>query len=283
MKNLKKIVEELNALPLKISTPSMETFHGGLIDATAPTNVDGQWKIVSGMPGCGKTTLLMDFYEKSIKKFGAQAVAVLAIGERQIEISEDWGPIVPGHHLYKIASDDGMPEALTKNLADIVCKISKDNNYKVVIIDSLSGVYNIISCYRPLEKGGLGAGGLNLRAPNFINNFIIKPLRTRLDNKNGQPVARKEDRIIISSLLYGEEMRDMRALHEKFKALCDSELVLSQQLAQQGIFPAIDIEKSYSRRIEKFGGEKTQKAYKTAKLHTMTVWLKSVKRQAVRL
>lgn len=231
-------------------------------ELVAPTNKRGQWKIISGMPGCGKTNLLIDYYHRLIKEFGKGSVAVMSIGERQIEIKEDWGKIVKNEDLYTIASDENMPEKLVSKLKDIVFQVCNNNKYKAVIIDSLSGIYNIIANYSYLNKSGLGAGGLNLQAPDFINVFIIKPLRMRFhsewdDNLGCENITSySEDRIIISSLLYGEENRDKKALYESFKAKCDSEIVLSQYLARERIFPAIDIQKCYSRRMDKFCSNK---------------------------
>lgn len=227
-------------------------------ELVAPTDKRGQWKIISGMHGCGKTSLLIDYYHRLTEEFGKGSVAVMAIGERQIEIEEDWGQIVKSEDLYTIASDENMPENLVSKLKDIIFKVCNNNKYKAVIIDSLSGIYNIIANYSYLNKSGLGAGGLNLKAPDFINVFIIKPLRMRFhsewdDNLGCENITSySEDRIIISSLLYGEEARDKKALYESFKAKCDSEVVLSQDLARERIFPAIDIQKCYSRRMDKF-------------------------------
>lgn len=227
-------------------------------ELVAPTDKRGQWKIISGMPGCGKTSLLIGYYHRLVKEFGKSSIAVMAIGVRQIEIKEDWGKIVKKEDLYTIASDEDMPENLVVKLKDIVFKVCNNNKYKVVIIDSLSGIYDIIANYKYLGGSRLGAGGLNLQAPNFINVFIIKPLRMRFHSEWDDNLGREnitsysEDRIIISSLLHGQESRDKKALYEAFKDLCDSEIVLSENLAREGIFPAIDISKCYSRRMDKF-------------------------------
>ena len=232
-------------------------------ELVAPTDKRGQWKIVSGMPGTGKTTLLIDYYQRLVKEFGKGSVAVMAIGERQIEIKEDWGKIVPQSDLYTIASDEAMPEDLVQKLKDIVFKVCNNSRYKAVIIDSLSGIYEIIANYEYLSGIGLGAGGLNLKAPNFININIIKPLRCRFFSEWDEQLgcenitSYREDRIIISSLLYGQESRDKKTLYENLKAKCDSEVVLSQQVGEElNIYPAIDVQKCYSRRIDKFCSDK---------------------------
>ena len=62
--------------------------NGSLGEWSALTNRRGQWKIVSGMSGCGKTSLLIDYYHRLIKEFGKGTVAVMAIGVRSIEIKE---------------------------------------------------------------------------------------------------------------------------------------------------------------------------------------------------
>ena len=151
-----------------------------------------------------------------------------------------------------------MPENLVQKLKYIVEKICQNNKYKSVIIDSLSGIYNIIAAYDYLQYSGLEVGGLNLKAPDFINVFIIKPLRRRLygekdENTGCYDITKySEDRIIISSLLYGNESKDMKVLFEKFKSLSDSVIVLSEELARNRIFPAIDRRRSASRRLEDF-------------------------------
>lgn len=194
--------------------------NGSLAEWSAPTNRKGQWKIISGMPGCGKTSLLIDYYHRLVKEFGKGTVAVMAIGVRRIEIKEDWSEICPKDDLYAIASDDDMPENLVYKLKDIVEKVCQNNKYKSVIIDGLSGIYNIIAAYDYLQYSGLGVGGLNIDAPEFINVYIIKPLRIRFESKTDPETnckkitSYREDRIIISSILYGQELKDKKALYE---------------------------------------------------------------------
>ena len=66
-----------------------------LEESAAPTNMKGQWKIISGTPGCGKTRMLLKYYQILTKTFGKGTVAVMAIGVRKIEIEKDWGEICP--------------------------------------------------------------------------------------------------------------------------------------------------------------------------------------------
>lgn len=229
-------------------------------ETAAPTNMKGQWKIISGTPGCGKTRMLLKYYQMLTKTFGKDAVAVMGIGERRIEIKSDWS-IVPEKNLYTIASDEAMPGDLVYKLRGIVSQIINNNRYKAVIIDSLSGVYKIIAAYKYLKyayNSDAGSGGLNLNAPDFINVYIISPLRRRLYGEKDENTGcyditeYSEDRIIISSLLYGNESKDMKVLFEKFKSLSDSVIVLSDELARERIFPAIDRKRSASRRLEDF-------------------------------
>lgn len=256
-----------------------------LAELSAPTNKQGQWKIISGMPGCGKTSLLISYYNRLIKEFNDDAVAVMAIGEREIEIEDDWASIVPSKHLYALSSEAGMPGDLVEKLYNIVEKIQDNINYKAVIVDSLSGIYNIISNYSYLQGSGLGAGGLNIQAPYFINNYIIKPLRIRFEAEYDKLtgcydiISYTTDRIIISSLLYGEEMRDRKSLYETFKSLCDSEVKLDERLVKAGVFPAIDVKSSYSRRIDKFCSSKYLEVVNTIKeysINEINEWLNTI-------
>lgn len=54
-------------------------------------------------------------------------------------------------------------------------------------------------------------------------------------------------------------------MFEKMRGHCDSELYLDLDIARSGIFPAIDINKSFSRGTDKFCGDVLKRLCRKAK------------------
>lgn len=221
---------------------------GGLISQiAAPINRAGQWKIIAGLPGTGKSSLLRQEYDYLVKLYGVKGVAVLAVGERPEEISDIWTGV---SKLYSITSSDGLSVDLHKKLCKSIYRITADTEVKAVVIDSLSGMARIINTSPTLKGEGFESGGLKPSVPEYINYYVIQALKCR-------PVEGGfvEDRVIVSSLLYGEDSKKNKVLFESLRAFCDSEVVLDYTKARQGLFPAIDLDKSFSRKENIFLGE----------------------------
>lgn len=144
-----------------------------------------------------------------------------------------------------------MSSELHKKLCSSVWKITTDAEIRAVIIDSLSGMARIIKTHPSLKDDGFDAGGLKSSVPEYIEHYIIRALKTR-PLKDGKYV---EDRVIVSSLLYGEDSKSNKVLFESLRAYCDSEVILNYNMARQGLFPAIDLDRSFSRKENIFLGE----------------------------
>lgn len=221
---------------------------GGLISQiAAPINRAGQWKIIAGLPGTGKSSLLREEYDYLKKLYGSRGVAVLAVGERPEEIFDIWNSV---ENFYSITSSDGLSKDLHKKLCKSIYKITTDPEVRAVVIDSLSGMARIINTSPTLNGEGFESGGLKPSVPEYINYYVIQTLKSR-------PVmdGYVEDRVIVSSLLYGEDSKRNKVLFESLRAFCDSEVILDYTKARQGLFPAIDLDKSFSRKENLFLGE----------------------------
>lgn len=260
MKNLKNFYKILESKISKIKTKKFQEAieplgiwgngapTGGLISqVAAPINRAGQWKIIAGLPGTGKSSLLRQEYDYLVSLYGVEGVAVLAIGERPEEIQDIWSGVLK---LYSITSEDGLSSELHHKLCATVYAIAVDSKIRAVIIDSLSGMARIIKTHPSLDRDGMDAGGMKSSVPEYIEHYVIRALKTR-------PVegGYTEDRVIVSSLLYGEENRSNKTLFESLRAYCDSEVILNYNKARKGLFPAVDLGRSFSRKENKFLGE----------------------------
>ena len=260
MKNLKNYYKILESKISKIKTKKFQEAieplgiwgngapTGGLISqVAAPINRAGQWKIIAGLPGTGKSSLLRQEYDYLVSLYGVEGVAVLAIGERPEEIQDIWSGVLK---LYSITSEDGLSSELHHKLCATVYAIAVDSKIRAVIIDSLSGMARIIRTHPSLDRDGMDAGGMKSSVPEYIEHYIIRALKTR-PLQDGYT----EDRVIVSSLLYGEDNRSNKTLFESLRAYCDSEVILDYNKARKGLFPAVDLGKSFSRKENKFLSE----------------------------
>lgn len=223
---------------ISLGTGQMD-FAMRLIDLIAPLGY-GQRGIIAAPPKAGKTTLLKSI-AKSITKHNKDIkLIVLLIDERPEEVT-DMQRSIDGEVIY--STFDELPEHHAK-VAEIVLeraqRLVEHKKDVVILLDSLtrlSRAYNLIipSTGRTLS-GGLDPGAL------------YKPKRffgSARNIENGGSLT-----ILATALIEtGSRMDDM--IFEEFKGTGNMEIHLDRKLSEKRIFPAIDINKSGTRKEEK--------------------------------
>ncbi len=209
-----------------------------LIDLIAPIG-RGQRALVVSPPKAGKTTILKDIANGISAKYPEILVMVSLIGERPEEVT-DMDRSVAGE---VIASTFDEPVTahvrtaeITLNRAKRLVEIGKD---VVILMDSLTRLaraYNLV--VNP--SGRTLSGGMDPSA-------LYPPKRFYGAARN---IEDGGSLTIIATALIDTGSRLDDVVYEEFKGTGNMELHLSRRLQERRIFPAIDLERSSTRREE---------------------------------
>jgi transcription termination factor Rho len=209
-----------------------------LIDLIAPIG-RGQRALIVSPPKAGKTTILKEVANGISAKYPEILVMVSLIGERPEEVT-DMDRSVAGE---VIASTFDEPVTahvrtaeITLNRAKRLVEIGKD---VVILMDSLTRLaraYNLV--VNP--SGRTLSGGMDPSA-------LYPPKRFYGAARN---IEDGGSLTIIATALIDTGSRLDDVVYEEFKGTGNMELHLSRRLQERRIFPAIDLERSSTRREE---------------------------------
>lgn len=222
---------------LKLETISNE-FAPRMIDLVAPIG-KGQRGIIVSPPKAGKTTLLKMIANSIAKNHPDVEMIVLLIDERPEEVT-DMKRSVKGDVIY--STFDELPKNHIK-VAEIVLERAKrlveHGKDVVILLDSitrLARAYNItIPPTGRTLSGGLDPGALH------------KPKRFFGAARN---IEEGGSLTILATALVETGSRMDDVIFEEFKGTGNMEIHLDRKLSEKRIFPAIDINKSGTRREE---------------------------------
>lgn len=222
---------------LELETTTSE-FSTRMIDLIAPIG-KGQRGMIVSPPKAGKTTLLKLVANSIAENHPEVEIIVLLIDERPEEVT-DMKRSVKGDVVY--STFDELPRNHTK-VAEIVLERAKrlveHGKDVVILLDSitrLARAYNLTipSSGRTLS-GGLDPGALH-RPKRFFG------------------AARKLEEggslTILATALVDTGSRMDDVIFEEFKGTGNMEIHLDRKLSEKRIFPAVDINKSGTRREE---------------------------------
>jgi transcription termination factor Rho len=217
--------------------------HGGnasmrVIDLFAPIGRGTRGLIVSP-PKAGKTQLLEDLAIAIDADAPETRVVVLLIDERPEEVTH-FRRKVPAEVLAS-SSDQSLAEHVRiANLcmAQVRCELECGHDL-VVLVDSITRMGRAFNSYGS-DSGRTMSGGLDSRALEIPRKFFGMARNV----ENGGSVT-----VLATALIEtGSRMDDM--IFEEFKGTGNSEVVLDRSLADQRVFPAINLAKTGTRRDE---------------------------------
>jgi transcription termination factor Rho len=212
---------------------------GRIIDLIAPIG-KGQRALIIAPPKAGKTMLITSIANSLIKNNKDLEVWILLIDERPEEVT-DITENVNGAQVFASTFDEN-PDNHTKVTQSILEKAKRkvENGEDVVILmDSLTRLARAYNIVMP-SSGKLLSGGIDPTALYYPKNFF----GTARNIKGGGSLT------IIASVLIdtGSKMDDI--IYEEFKSTGNCDIQLDRNLAELRIFPAIDIQKSGTRKEE---------------------------------
>ena len=208
-----------------------------LIDMFCPIG-KGQRALIVAPPKTGKTTLLKKI-ALSIEKYHPDlSLIVLLIDERPEEVS-DFKDGLRGEVVYSTFDEDPSTHVkITQLLLAHARSLVESGKNVVVLVDSLTKIARAYNSTMP-SSGKTLSGGIDPQA-------LVGPKKFFGAARN----AENGSLTIIATALVETGSRMDEVIFEEFKGTGNMEIVLSRDLANRRIFPAIDIYRSGTRKEE---------------------------------
>jgi transcription termination factor Rho len=207
-----------------------------LIDLISPVGL-GQRGMIVSPPKAGKTVLLKHIANAITKNHPELHLIVLLIDERPEEVT-DMERNVRGE---VIASTFDEPPERHVQVAEMVIEKAKRlveaSHDVVILLDSITRLARAHNTVTP-HSGKILSGGVDANALHRPKRFLGA---ARTIEEGGSLT-------IIASALIETGSRMDEVIFEEFKGTGNMELVLDRKLAERRIFPAIDVNRSGTRR-----------------------------------
>ena len=210
-----------------------------VLDLLAPIG-KGQRGMIVSPPKAGKTTLLKQIAQSILKNEPDMVLMILLIDERPEEVTDMMEEVV-GEKVQVIYSTfDELPEH-HKRVAEMSIERAKrlveQGQDVCILLDSITRLARAYNMTVP-SSGKILSGGMDSAALHMPKRFFGAARNIR----EGGSLT-----ILATALVdTGSRMDDV--IYEEFKGTGNMELVLNRELQERRIFPAIDIQKSGTRR-----------------------------------
>ena len=207
-----------------------------LIDLISPIG-KGQRGMIVAPPKAGKTTLLKEI-ANSIKKANSDThLIVLLIDERPEEVT-DIKDNIDGEIIY--STFDQLPEhhiQVAEMVLERAKRLVEHKKDVVILLDSLTRLSRAYNLVIP-SSGKLLSGGIDPSALHKPKKFF----GAARNLKEGGSLT------ILATALIETGSRMDEVIFEEFKGTGNMEVHLDRKMSERRIFPAIDINKSGTRR-----------------------------------
>ena len=222
---------------LKLETTRQETATR-LIDLIAPIG-KGQRGMIVAPPKAGKTVLIKKIANAITTNYKDVELIVLLIDERPEEVT-DMQRSIKGEVIY--STFDELPEhhiRVAEMVLERAQRLVEHKKDVVILLDSITRLARAYNLTIP-ASGRTLSGGLDPAALHKPKKFF----GAARNIENGGSLT-----ILATALIEtGSRMDDV--IFEEFKGTGNMELHLDRKLSEKRIFPAIDINKSGTRREE---------------------------------
>ena len=191
-------------------------------------------------PKAGKTTLLKDVAKSILRNNPDMHLIILLIDERPEEVT-DIKEAIRGDNVEVIYSTfDELPEhhkRVSEMVVERARRLVEHKKDVTILLDSITRLARAYNLIIP-PSGRTLSGGLDPAALHMPKRFFGAARNMR----EGGSLT-----ILATALVdTGSKMDDV--IYEEFKGTGNMELVLDRKLQEKRVFPAIDIQKSGTRR-----------------------------------
>lgn len=210
-----------------------------VIDLISPIG-KGQRGLIVAPPRTGKTTLLQHIADGVMKNHPSMKLIILLVDERPEEVTEIRRTFPTAEIM--ASSNDGDLKAHTR-----ICQLAIERAKRLVEAEEdvfilLDSITRVARAFNNSTSGGgrTGSGGLDTRAMEI-------PRRLFAAARNTEQAGSLT--IVATALVETGSLMD-EVIFQEFKGTGNMELVLDRKIAEQRIYPAVDIFKSGTRREE---------------------------------
>ncbi len=221
----------------KLETTS-EEISTRVMDLVTPIG-KGQRGLIVSPPRAGKTILIHKIADSIAQNYPNAILIVLLISERPEEVTE-MQQMVKGE---VISSTFDEPSERHVQVADMVIekakRLAEHKKDVIILLDSLTRLARAHNAVVP-HSGKILSGGVD-------SNALTKPKKFFGTARN---IEEGGSLTIIATCLVDTGSRMDDVIFEEFKATGNMELHLDRRLVEKRLFPAIDIERSSTRREE---------------------------------
>jgi transcription termination factor Rho len=242
--------------------PGRNDYTNRVIDLIAPLG-KGQRTLIVAPARAGKTMLLQSIIHGVATNYPEALLLVLLVDERPEEVTE----MQMIGHGEVIASSFDFPAERHVAIAEMTLEMARrqveGGGDVVLVLDSLT---RLARAYNTAERGtgrtlsgGIDSGALE-KPKRFFGSARNVP-----DRSGGGSLT------IIATALTETGSRGDEVIFEEFKGTGNAEIVLDREIAERRIFPAINVERSATRREELlFTPEDMDKVHKLRRaLHSL--------------
>ncbi len=223
---------------LEVDDPTKKAFTQRVIELVSPLGF-GQRALLVAPPRTGKTVMLQNIAHSIATNHPDAYLIVLLIDERPEEVT-DMARSVRGE---VISSTFDEPAARHVQVAEMVLEKAKrlveHKRDVIILLDSITRLARAYNTVVP-SSGKVLTGGVDA-------NALQRPKRFFGAARN---IEQGGSLTIIATALIDTGSRMDEVIFEEFKGTGNSEIVMERKIADKRVFPAIDIQKSGTRKEE---------------------------------
>ncbi len=209
-----------------------------IVDLVAPIG-RGQRGLIVSPPKAGKTELMKRAASAMLENYDDLHVIIALIGERPEEVT-DWERALGAEVIS--STFDESPESHCR-VAELTIerarRLVEGGRDVMVFLDSITRLARAYNLTVP-ASGKTLTGGIDPGA-------LVPPKRFFGSGRN---IEDGGSLTVLASCLIDTGSRQDEVIYEEFKGTGNWELILNRRLAERGTFPAVDVLKSGTRRVE---------------------------------
>ena len=234
-------------IKLELDDPTKKNMTQRVIELVSPIGF-GQRALIVAPPRVGKTIMLQDIAHSIIRNHPECYLIILLIDERPEEVTDMVRNVLDrnrdkGVQGEVISSTFDEPATRHVAVAEMVMEKAKrlveHKRDVVVLLDSITRLARAYNTVVP-SSGKVLTGGVDANALQRPKRFFGAARNT----EEGGSLT------IIATALIETGSRMDEVIFEEFKGTGNSEIVLERKIADKRVFPAIDIQKSGTRKEE---------------------------------
>ena len=226
------------AFHLERGNGSSEDITGRILDLVAPIG-RGQRGLIVSQPKAGKTMMLQNVAQAIVHNHPDAHLIILLIDERPEEVTE----MQRGVRAEVVASTFDEPAVRHVQVAEMVIERAKrlveHKKDVVILLDSITRLARAYNTVVP-SSGKVLTGGVDA-------NALQRPKRFFGAARN---VEEGGSLTIIATALIDTGSKMDEVIYEEFKGTGNMEVHLNRRIAEKRVYPAIDINRSGTRREE---------------------------------